>query len=82
MTMLESSTSLASETPIPMSVGTILGPEDNFKAVDGVGLFEVEMYVSGMHGGHGSSKTSSFKRCLFFKKHRRIERRQHLGGNR
>jgi hypothetical protein len=35
-----------------------LGPEDNFKAVDGVGLFETEMYMFGMHGGHGGGKTS------------------------
>ena len=25
------------------------------------------MYVAGMHGGHGSGKTSSFKRCSFLK---------------
>ena len=30
-------------------------------------MFEIEMYVSGMHGGHCSGKTSSFKRCLFLK---------------
>jgi adenine phosphoribosyltransferase/phosphomevalonate kinase len=47
------------------SVGAFLGLEDDFKAVDGVELFDTEMYVSGMHGGHGSGKTSSFKRCLF-----------------
>ncbi|KAI1132343.1 phosphoribosyl transferase domain protein [Nemania abortiva] len=39
--------------------------EVNAKIVDGVGLFETEMYMSGMHGGHGGGKTSSFKRCLF-----------------
>ncbi|KAK3171718.1 hypothetical protein OEA41_003802 [Lepraria neglecta] len=44
------------------------GLEDDFKAVDGVSLFETEMYVSGMHGGHGGGKTSSFKRCLFLKR--------------
>ena len=44
------------------------GPKDDCKAVDGVGLFEAEMYVSGMHGGHGGGKTSSFKRCLFLKR--------------
>lgn len=32
--------------------------------VDGVGLFEADMYIS-MHGGHAGGKTSSFKRCLF-----------------
>jgi hypothetical protein len=64
--MFESSMSrLTSETPTP--IGTILGPEDNFKAVDSVGLFDTEMYMSGMHGGHGGGKTSSFKRCLFLK---------------
>jgi len=30
-------------------------------------LFDTEMYRSGMHGGHGGGKTSSFKRCLFLK---------------
>ena len=66
VTMIESSTTrLNSETPTPTPIDTILGPEDNFKVVDGVGLFEAEMYISEMHGGHGGSKTSSFKRCLF-----------------
>ena len=41
--------------------------EDGVEFVDGVGLFETEMYVSRMHGGHGGGKTSSFKRCLFLK---------------
>jgi adenine phosphoribosyltransferase len=69
VTMFESSTSrLPLETPIPTLIGTILGPEDNFKAVDSVGLFDTEMYISGMHGGHGGGKTSSFKRCLFLKR--------------
>ena len=45
----------------------ILGPEQDVKTVDGTGLFETEMYVSKMHGGHGAGKTSSFKRCLFLK---------------
>ena len=69
VTMFESSTArltFATRTPTP--VGAIWGPEDDFKAVDGVGLFETEMYVSGMHGGHGGGKTSSFKRCLFLKR--------------
>ncbi|RTE69063.1 hypothetical protein BHE90_016558 [Fusarium euwallaceae] len=51
----------------PTLVHTVLGPEDNSKIVDGVGLFETEMYISGMHGGHGGGKTSSVKRCLFLK---------------
>lgn len=69
VTMFESSTTrLTFATPTPTPVGAIWGPEDDFKAVDGVGLFETEMYVSGMHGGHGGGKTSSFKRCLFLKR--------------
>jgi len=71
--MLESSTSrLTFETPTltpaPTPIGTVLGPEDNFKAVDSVGLFDTEMYMFGLHGGHGGGKTSSFKRCLFLKR--------------
>ncbi|KAI3320117.1 hypothetical protein HD806DRAFT_507745 [Xylariaceae sp. AK1471] len=66
VTVFESSTTMLTlETPAPTPVGTILGPEDNIEAVDSVGLFETEMYMSGMHGGHGGGKTSSFKRCLF-----------------
>ncbi|KAF4510099.1 hypothetical protein G6O67_002017 [Ophiocordyceps sinensis] len=48
-------------------LGEILGLADDAKTVDGVGLFETDMYMSGMHGGHGGGKTSSFKRCLFLK---------------
>ena len=71
VTMFESSTTeVTSETPMstPTPIETILGPEDNFQVVDGVGLFDTEMYMSGMHGGHAKSKTSSFKRCLFLKR--------------
>ena len=69
VTMLESSTSrLTFDNPTPTPIGTVLGPEDNFRAVDSVGLFDTEMYISEMHGGHGSGKTSSFKRCLFLKR--------------
>ena len=68
VTMFESSTTgLNFATPKPTTASAIWGPENDFKAVDGVGLFETEMYLSGMHGGHGSGKTSSFKRCLFLK---------------
>lgn len=68
VTMFESSTtrpSFATLTPTPTPVGAIWGLEDNVKVADGVSVFETEMYVSGMHGGHGGGKTSSFKRCLF-----------------
>ncbi|MCJ1388206.1 hypothetical protein MMC18_001051 [Xylographa bjoerkii] len=70
VTMYESSTTkltFATPTPTPTPIGAIWGVEAGFKAVDGVGLFETEMYVSGMHGGHGGGKTSSFKRCLFLR---------------
>lgn len=49
----------------PIIIDAALGPEHSRKVVDGVGLFDTEMYMSGMHGGHGNGKTSSFKRCLF-----------------
>ncbi|KAK3997993.1 hypothetical protein QBC44DRAFT_314749 [Cladorrhinum sp. PSN332] len=44
-----------------------LGPESKLKVMDSVDLFEADMYMSGMHGGHGGSKTSAFKRCVFLK---------------
>ena len=69
VTMFESSTTrLEFATPTPTAVCSIWGLEDDFKVVDGVSLFETEMYLSGMHGGHGGGKTSSFKRCLFLKR--------------
>lgn len=65
--MFESSTTgLDSTTPTPMDA--VWGPGDDVKAVDGVGLFKADLYMSGMHGGHGGGKTSSFKRCLFLKR--------------
>ena len=63
VTTFETSTTLATQTSTPRA--TILGLETSFETVDSVGLFESEMYVSGMHGGHSGGKTSSFKRCLF-----------------
>ena len=48
-------------------LSAVLGPDDSSRVVNGVGLFETEMYISGMHGGHGGGKTSSFKRCIFLK---------------
>ncbi|KAF1933786.1 uncharacterized protein M421DRAFT_52653 [Didymella exigua CBS 183.55] len=53
--------------PTCVAATTILGPESSVATVDGVELFETELYVSSMHGGHGGGKTSSFKRCLFVK---------------
>ena len=73
VTLLESLTSKSDiETPTSMFVRAILGPEDNIKTVDSVGLFDTEMYMSGMHGGHGGGKTSSFKRCFFLKRIRAV----------
>jgi adenine phosphoribosyltransferase len=69
VTMFESSTSRVTfDTPAPTALVTILGPEHNSKVVDSVGLFDTEMYMSGMHGGHSGGKTSSFKRCIFLKR--------------
>lgn len=68
MTVIETSktrSTLATSTPI--QIPEIWGPEHDVKAVDGTGLFETEMYLSRMNGGHGCGKTSSFKRCLFLK---------------
>ncbi|PKK43408.1 hypothetical protein CI102_14190 [Trichoderma harzianum] len=71
VTVIDSTTTKLSSNPLPSNpsrlTSTIFGPEDSLKTVDGVGLFETEMYISGMHGGHGRGKTSSFKRCLFLK---------------
>ncbi|KKY32675.1 putative phosphoribosyl transferase domain protein [Diaporthe ampelina] len=43
------------------------GPSDGPEVMDGVGLFDAEMYVSRLHGGHAGGRTSSFKRCVFLK---------------
>jgi hypothetical protein len=43
------------------------GPPVVVKAVDGIGLFDAELYISTIHGGHAGGKTSSFKRCIFLK---------------
>ncbi|KAJ9129910.1 Phosphoribosyl transferase domain protein [Pleurostoma richardsiae] len=70
VTMFESSTTaltINSNTFTDRPLSIVWGPADKTRVVDGVGLFEAEMYVSGMHGGHGGGKTSSFKRCLFLK---------------
>ncbi|KAI0097341.1 phosphoribosyl transferase domain protein [Nemania sp. FL0031] len=65
VTTFESSTNHLSLAAVKPTAILNLGQEDNAKSVDSVGLFETEMYMSGMHGGHGGGKTSSFKRCLF-----------------
>ncbi|KAL2193139.1 phosphoribosyl transferase domain protein [Corynascus similis CBS 632.67] len=70
ITMFETLTTRTSSqecTPLAMTMSSMAGEQASFKAVDGAGVFETEMYMSGMHGGHGGGKTSSFKRCLFLK---------------
>ncbi|KAH7563665.1 phosphoribosyl transferase domain protein [Bipolaris maydis] len=69
VTMIESTTaSAATRCSFAATVSSHLGVEkEESKVVDSVGLFDTEMYVSKMHGGHGGGKTSSFKRCLFMK---------------
>ncbi|KAF3037603.1 hypothetical protein E8E12_001032 [Didymella heteroderae] len=69
VTMVKSTTThIFTQCPLSTTMCSILGAEeDGVKYVDGIGLFETEMYISRMHGGHGGGKTSSFKRCLFLK---------------
>ncbi|SMR60596.1 unnamed protein product [Zymoseptoria tritici ST99CH_1E4] len=60
--------SFISEPPSSNSLlETVLGPALGTQVVDCIGLFDTEMYMSGMHGGHAGGKTSSFKRCVFLK---------------
>ncbi|KAJ3539769.1 hypothetical protein NM208_g5358 [Fusarium decemcellulare] len=68
LTMFECcTTKLALEMYPPTFVHEALGSENSSKVVDGIGLFDADMYMTGMHGGHRSGKTSSFKRSLFLK---------------
>ncbi|KAK0718695.1 hypothetical protein B0T21DRAFT_414742 [Apiosordaria backusii] len=68
VTMYETSTTTSCVTLVALTRAyTILGPEMSIKVVDSVGVFDTEMYMAEMHGGHGGGKTSSFKRCLFLK---------------
>ncbi|KAK0751781.1 hypothetical protein B0T18DRAFT_444194 [Schizothecium vesticola] len=48
-------------------LAAVLGPETSVQRVDDIGVFETDMYMSGMHGGHGGGKTSSFRRGVFLK---------------
>jgi adenine phosphoribosyltransferase len=67
VTMFEASTTLTFSAPESGPVNAILGPGIDSQVVDAAGLFETEMYVSRLHGGHGGGKTSAFKRCVFLK---------------
>jgi adenine phosphoribosyltransferase len=71
VTLFDASTAEMSERTDPSvlaSVVAVFGPPPaSAQTLDAVGVFDAEMYMSGMHGGHGSGKTSSFKRCVFLK---------------
>ncbi|KAM0724037.1 hypothetical protein Q7P37_000216 [Cladosporium fusiforme] len=75
VTMFESSTNgFASEERDPSIIAThtnmnaSLNPRTTtLETVDSLGLFETEMYMSGMHNANAGCKTSSFKRCVFLK---------------
>lgn len=70
VTMVEVTTKVPvpADYPFSMSMSSILGvAQGDITIVDSIGLFETEMYVLGMHGGHGGGKTSLFKRCLLMK---------------
>jgi adenine phosphoribosyltransferase len=68
MTMIETRTGLAPNVSMAATLAeATLGPACSSRVVDAVGLFDAELYVSVLHGGHGGGKTSSFKRCLFLK---------------
>ncbi|KAK4889082.1 hypothetical protein LTR27_012120 [Elasticomyces elasticus] len=54
-------------SPDYANLRAFMGQEEKSKVVDGVELFDTEMYMSVMHGGHGGGKTSAFKRCIFLK---------------
>ncbi|EGX93782.1 phosphoribosyl transferase [Cordyceps militaris CM01] len=54
-------------TAPPLAATAFLGPEQCSKSVDVVGLYDTEMYISTLHGGHSGGKTSSFKRCIFLR---------------
>ncbi|KAH7061707.1 phosphoribosyl transferase domain protein [Paraphoma chrysanthemicola] len=62
-----STTSVTSGTSTSIPEAVPFRSQDDYRGVDGIGLFEADMYMSGMHGGHGGGKTSSFKRCVFLK---------------
>lgn len=51
----------------PSLFDTLLGKPQDVQFVDCKGLFDTDMYMSRMHGGHVGGKTSSFKRCVFLK---------------
>lgn len=68
VTMYESShEDLSASTTNPTPLDQLLGNPRQVKIVDCISLFDTDMYMSSMHGGHAGGKTSSFKRCVFLK---------------
>ncbi|KAK4174906.1 hypothetical protein QBC36DRAFT_332641 [Triangularia setosa] len=68
ITMFETSMATNCVTSVALTRAyKILGPGKSIQIVDSMSVFDTEMYMSEMHGGHGGGKTSSFKRCLFLK---------------
>ena len=69
VTMFESVVGGApSRAPVPAAFDAFVaawGPGNARQTMSTVDLFEAEMYMSTMHGGHGAGKTCSFKRCVF-----------------
>ncbi|KAH5170517.1 hypothetical protein HBH77_230290 [Parastagonospora nodorum] len=65
VTMYECSNSDPDRAPTPFD--TLFGKPQDVQTVDCKGLFDTDMYMSRMHGGHAGGKTSSFKRCVFLK---------------
>ena len=59
---------VVADAPVIVPRDFTRGSELTVKTADGVEAFEAEMYMSLMHGGHGASKTSAFKRCVFLKR--------------
>ncbi|KAF4120607.1 FAD/FMN-containing dehydrogenase [Geosmithia morbida] len=71
VTMFESgSTSDAGDSTAMTSftaADPLLGLAERPETLNHLDLFEAEMYMSTIHGGHGGGKTDSFKRCVFLK---------------
>ncbi|KAJ5096687.1 phosphoribosyl transferase domain protein [Penicillium angulare] len=57
-----------SENSCSDKIGAILGPTVSIETVDSLQIFDIEMYMSTIGGGHKKGKTSSFKRCVFLRK--------------
>ncbi|KAK4160291.1 adenine phosphoribosyltransferase [Cladorrhinum sp. PSN259] len=58
---------ISTQQEIPFSLRDMMGWGVEAELVDAMALFDKEMYMSTMHGGHGGGKTSAFKRCVFLK---------------